>query len=710
MMTTVDPQATFRQEAQDLLEQLEAALLDLEEMPDDRELIDSAFRALHTIKGSGAMFGFDAVAKFAHRIENAFDDVRKGKTVLTHELISIALSAKDYIRTLMESPEDGQAAVGEKILADLAVLVSMVPQAAAPQSGTTQSGTTQSGSTQSGAVSPSATGQVQTFRIRYYLPGDSMSLGTNPLLLLNELRSLGACTVVALGDAIPPLEEIDPAHCYLGWNVLLTTDQPRSAIDEVFIFVLDDMTLSIDAVEVDADEPKRIGEILVEQGLPQDVVDTALTQQRPLGQILVKTGDVSPDQLAAALAEQTHLREKAEPSKTAQAKSETSIRVPAERLDDLMDQVGELVITQARFRQLASAIGDVRLKALAEEVERLASGLRDTTMGIRMVPIGSLFGRFRRLVRDLSRDLGKEIQLTTSGEETELDKTVIERLNDPLVHLIRNSIDHGIEDREGRLAAGKSEQGLIHLSAIHSGAQVLISIKDDGRGLDRVKIRARAEEQGLLAPDAKISDADLLEFIFHPGFSTARSVTSVSGRGVGMDVVHRTIEALRGAIEVSSVYGKGSEVVLRLPLTLAIIDGLLVRVGGNRYVIPLSAIEECVELSDAEANRQTGRNFLSIRGDLVPFLKLRDLFNAKTPADQHPKVVIVSDEDRRVGLVVDQVIGDHQTVIKSLSKLHADVQSFSGATILGDGTVALILDIAHLIAFGQAEEQRRQAS
>ncbi len=700
MAPQVDPAATYRQEARELLEQLEAALLDLEETPDDRELIDSAFRALHTIKGSGAMFGFVAVANFAHHIENAFDDVRKGKTVLTRELTSIALAAKDYIRTLMDSPDEAPPGAGDRILADLASLTASAPAAGGKPP-----------PADNGEKAPGLRkGAFETFRIRFYLPPDAVSLGTNPFLLLNELRSLGECTVVALTEAIPPLEEIDPARCYLGWSVLLTTDRSRAAIEEVFIFVLDDMTLSIDRVEVTAEEPKRIGEILVEHGLPQETIDQALTRQQPLGQILVKTGEVSPDQLAAALAEQRHLREKAEAAKSTAAKSETSIRVPAERLDDLMDQVGELVITQARFRQLASAIGDSRLKALAEEVERLASGLRDTTMGIRMIPIGSLFSRFRRLVRDLSRDLGKEVLLSTSGEDTELDKTVIERLNDPLVHLIRNSLDHGIEDKGGRAAAGKAEQGNIHLSAIHSGAQVLISIKDDGRGLDRARIRARAEEQGLLPPEAKISDAELLQFIFHPGFSTARAVTSVSGRGVGMDVVHRIIEALRGSVEVNSVHGEGTEVVLRLPLTLAIIDGLLVRVGANRYVIPLSTVEECVELSNAEANRSSGRNFLSIRGDLVPFLRLRELFDAKTPADPHPKVVIVSDDERRVGLVVDQVIGDHQTVIKSLSKLHADVQSFSGATILGDGTVALILDIAHLIAFGQADEQRRQAS
>jgi two-component system chemotaxis sensor kinase CheA len=331
-------------------------------------------------------------------------------------------------------------------------------------------------------------------------------------------------------------------------------------------------------------------------------------------------------------------------------------------------------------------------------------------MGIRMVPIGSLFGRFRRLVHDLSRDLGKEVVLVTSGEETELDKTMIERLADPLVHLIRNSIDHGLEQPSDRSAAGKSSRGEVKLTARHSGAQVLISIADDGRGLDRDRIRAKAEEQGLVAPGAPVSDSELFQFLFHPGFSTAREITAVSGRGVGMDVVKQTIESLRGSIDISTRVGQGTEMTLRLPLTLAIIDGLLVRVGRGRYAIPLSAVEECVELSALEDVRSKGRSFLNIRGDLVPFLRLRDLFSTKTEADPYQKIVIVSAGDLRVGLVVDQIIGNHQTVIKSLSKLHADVETFSGATILGDGTVALILDIPHLVEFGQAREERLKAS
>jgi two-component system chemotaxis sensor kinase CheA len=336
--------------------------------------------------------------------------------------------------------------------------------------------------------------------------------------------------------------------------------------------------------------------------------------------------------------------------------------------------------------------------------------LRDSTMGVRTVPIGSLFGRFRRLVHDLSAQLGKEIALVTVGEETELDKTVVEKLNDPLIHLLRNSIDHGLETPEGRAAAGKPACGRITLTARHAGGEVLICIEDDGRGLDRDRIRARAEENGLVQPGAILRDSELFAVIFQPGFSTAREVTSLSGRGVGMDVVKQAITSLRGKIEVSSVPARGTALTLRLPLTLAIIDGLLVRVGNERYVLPLSSVEECVELSAAQDARSRGRNFLNIRGDLVPFLRLRALFGAAAAPDPYQKIVVVAAGKQHVGLVVDQVIGNHQTVIKSLSVLHAAAKMFSGATILGDGGVALILDVAQLVDFGQAGEPELRAA
>ena len=679
-MSTLDPAETFRQEAQELLEQLEHALLDLEHSPSDGDLIDSAFRALHTIKGSGGMFGFERMAGFTHHVESAFDLVRQAKVLPSRELIAVALAAKDQIRDFIDQPEAATEARSAAILDNLRKAVDGA-SAQAPQSRSTH------------------------WRIRIRLPRDAMASGSNPLLLLDELRSLGPCTVVAQVAEIPPLEDIDPTECHVGWDVVLTTDQPRSAIEQVFLFVLDEMELLIDPIEA-ADEDARIGEILVDRAdVKVEAVEAALARQEPLGKLLVKSGDISPDKLNAALHEQQHLRREARAAKDA-----GSIRVPAERLDELMDRVGELVIAQSRLRQVAAASGDSQVQSVTEEIERLALELRDTTMGIRTVQIGSLFGRFRRLVHDLARELGKEIELTTSGEETELDKTVIERLNDPLVHLIRNALDHGLENPADRAAAGKQTQGRIALSARHAGAQVRISITDDGRGLDRTRIRQRAEERGLVAPGDVLSDSELFQIIFEPGFSTAREVTSVSGRGVGMDVVKRTIEALRGTIDIASTVGGGTEVTLCLPLTLAIIDGLVVRVGDGRYVIPLAAVEECVELAEDADARLRGRNFLNVRSDLVPFLRLRDLFNLSGEPDRFQNVVIVSAGELRVGLVVDQVIGDHQTVIKSLSKLHADVKTFSGATILGDGSVALILDIAHLVEYGQLREDRLKAA
>jgi two-component system, chemotaxis family, sensor kinase CheA len=680
-MSTLDPAETFRQEAQELLEQLEQALLDLEHTPGDTDLIDSAFRALHTVKGSGAMFGFEAVAAFTHHVETAFDLVRKGKVAPSPALIAVALAAKDRMRLLIEQPDTSDMGPGDAILRDLKAIVDG-PAAPAVSAG------------------PGNT----TWRIRFRLARDAMAMGTNPLLLLDELATLGAATITAQTEGVPPLEELVPTDCHLAWDVVLTTERERAAIEDVFMFVIDDMELSIEKLDPAA-ETARIGEILVDRGdVRQDAVDAAVSSQVPLGALLVKSGDVSQDKLASAMAEQQHVRAEARAAKTAD-----SIRVPAERLDELMERVGELVIAQSRLTQVAAASADVEVKSIAEEIERLALALRDTTMGVRTLPIGSLFGRFRRLVHDLAHDLGKQIELITVGEETELDKTVIERLNDPLIHLIRNAIDHGLETPEGREAAGKSAHGKITLSARHAGAEVLVSIVDDGRGLDRARIQARAEENGLLAPGAKLSDTELFQVIFQPGFSTAKEVTSLSGRGVGMDVVKRTIEALRGKIDITSTPGAGSEITLRLPLTLAIIDGLLVRIGTGRYVLPLSAVEECVELSVEEDARSRGRNFLNIRGDLVPFLRLRELFNASAPSDRYQKVVIVSSGESRIGLVVDQVIGNHQTVIKSLSKLHASVETFSGATILGDGAVALILDIPHLVELGLTHENRLKA-
>ncbi len=665
----------FRQEASELLEQLEKALLDLEQRPDDRGLVDTAFRALHTIKGSGAMFGFDQVASFAHEFESAFDRVRKGETSPSRDLIAIALAAKDFIRSQIERPDETDAMTGVCIISDLRQLISGTE--------TYSVGT---------VAEPIATSEADvdplvTWRIRISFNKDVLINGSNPLLLLAELRELGDCQVSVDSNAVPLLDAIEPTACYLRWEVLLTTRHPRAAIYDVFIFVMDDMELDVQQ------------ETVVSNVHP--TAPAADTRTMPTG------GAAAHGEYGKGQAEVSPQRGPVE-ARTS-GKESSTIRVPAERLDEMMDRVGELVISQARLSQLTSSNGG-GTKAVAEDIERLTAALRDAMMGIRMVPIGSLFGRFRRLIHDLSRDLGKEIELVTEGEDTELDKTMIEKLADPLVHIIRNSADHGLESPELRVAAGKALAGRISLVARHAGAEVLISVNDDGRGLDTKRIRAKAEEQGLIAANAVISDAEINQMIFHPGFSTAKEVSALSGRGVGMDVVKRTIDGMRGKIDIATEAGRGTEITLRLPLTLAIIEGLLVRVAEGRYVIPLTAVEECVELSELDDTRSEGRSFLNIRGDLVPFLRLRELFDEKGAPDVHQKVVIVTVGDTRVGLVVDQIIGSHQTVIKSLSKLHADVPSFSGATILGDGTVALILDVLHLVALGQGREAHNKSA
>lgn len=693
-MMDLDPTETFRQEAAELLETLETVLLDLGQRPGDSELVDAAFRALHTIKGSGAMFGFDRVAAFTHDFETAFDLIRKGKISANHEIVTVSLSARDYIRALIEDPDATDAVIGDAIVAELQQLVSGgTGDAEPPQAAPVAADETQA------AAEPQQAGWVVEIA---FVP-DILRNGTNPLGLLDELRDLGPCEVAADLDQVPHLAMLEPTHCFVRWTVTLNAPCPREAIEDVFMFVRDEMTLGITPLEGEAAQPAA------EPAAPAPSVAAPATAPaapaKPAPQAPVaKAEPAAAAKPAAAKPAGEAGPEKVEHNRRQDDKGST-VRVQAERLDELMDRVGELVIAQARLSQLAHVSNDLAIKAIAEEVERLASGLRDTTMGVRMVPMGTLFGRFRRLVHDLSRDLAKPVEFVTIGEDTEMDKTMIERLADPLVHLIRNAIDHGIENAERRAASGKSATGRIELSARYVGAQVLVTVQDDGGGLDTARIRAKAEENGLIQPGANLSEHEIHQFLFHPGFSTAKTISALSGRGVGMDVVKRTIEAMRGTIDLATIYGHGSSVTLRLPLTLAIIDGLLIRVGEGRYIIPLSAVEECLELSAADESRSRGRSFLSVRGELVPFLRLREQFDAQGEADPHQKVIIISTGEMRVGLVADQIIGSHQTVIKSLSKLHSDVTMFSGATILGDGSAALILDVAQLAGIGQSRAE-----
>jgi len=434
----------------------------------------------------------------------------------------------------------------------------------------------------------------------------------------------------------------------------------------------------------------------VERGdaTPEQIVD-ALAQQKRTGEILTERANVSPEKVKAALAEQTTVRNVQRERQAREVAA--NVKVPADRLDSLMDLVGELVISQARLSQTAGGRDDPELLSIAEEMERLTTELRDTTLELRMLPIGTTFARFRRLVRDLSQQLGKEIELVTEGAETELDKTVIDRLGDPLVHLIRNSIDHGIEGPDAREAVGKPRKGTVRLAATHSEAHVVIRIEDDGLGLDPRAIQAKAVERGLIAADAELPEEELFNLIFEPGFSTAKTVSNVSGRGVGMDVVRRSIEALRGKVRISSRHGVGTTVTVELPLTLAIIEGLLVQVAAGRYVLPLSLVEECIELTGAEALRGNGNRLIEVRGDLVPYLRLREWFAEEGGAPSIEQIVVTRLGETRLGFTVDQVIGQHQTVIKNLGRLYEGVEGLAGATILGDGEVALILDVPKLV-------------
>jgi two-component system chemotaxis sensor kinase CheA len=683
----------FREEAYELLAELESALLELEENPDNQEMIGRTFRAMHTIKGSGAMFGFTDIAEFTHEVETVYDKVRGGLVSVDKSLIDSTLKSCDLIRAMLGDAGGADEAEIRR-LKDVFMNMARSGTEDSPEKAKTGS-----------ASSPSEKrSSEKTYRIRFKPAQDIYLTGTDPILLLNELRELGECRVVAHLNDIPPLDELNPEFCYTYWDIILTTSRGDNAIRDVFIFVEEESELRIDVIDesslpFDQIEQKKLGHILVERGdLTAEDMVKVLESRKLFGELVVEKGLAEPSKIEAALVEQQQVREVQQRRQTTETAS--SIRVPSDKLDTLVNLVGELVTVQARLTQTAAFRNDPHLTLIAEEVERLTSELRDSTLNIRMMPFGSTFGKFKRLVRDLSDDLGKEVEMITEGASTELDKTVIERLNDPLVHIIRNSIDHGIESPEVREAHGKPRQGTVRLMAEHSGDCVFITIQDDGAGLDKDAIRAKAIERRLISDTAELSEKELFGLIFAPGFSTAKKITGVSGRGVGMDVVKQAIEALRGAIEISSRKGHGTTITIRLPLTLAIIESLLVKIGADRYVLPLSFVEECVVLTGRDIEAAHGKDLANVRGHMVPYVPLRKRFELKGDAPDIQQVVITSIDGERVGLLVDTVIGEHQTVIKSLGKAYRNVHGISGATILGDGTVALILDIPQLVKWG----------
>jgi two-component system chemotaxis sensor kinase CheA len=641
----------YKVEASELLCELEDSILELEHSPNQSGMIERAFRALHTIKGSGAMAGFADIAAFTHEMENAFELVRQGKLAITSDLVDKVLAARDVIRWMLDggSDEDEQrASQAREIVEAFKKLLPTADGNEAPVPDVSQ-------------TSQEMTGECVTYEILFRPHPEIFTRGSNPLLLLDELRQLGDCRVVAHPEEIPGLEELNPEQCYTRWEVNLATCAGMNAIRDVFIFIEDECELKITAMD---DSP-------------------------------LKSPQCPDSDIPNGPAEKNHVRELRPGSQ--QEEMASSIRVHTAKLDTLVDLVGELVAVQAGLSQIASCNSIPGLRSIAEQVARLTSELRDGAMAIRMLPIGTTFHNFRRLVRDLSRELGKDVVLTTSGEETELDKTLIERLNDPLVHLIRNSIDHGIESSEARMAAGKPARGTVHLAALHSGADVLIRITDDGAGLDEEGVRKKAVEKGLIAPDARLSRQELFSLIFAPGFSTAAAITNISGRGVGMDVVKKSIESLRGTIDIDSEKAKGTVVTLRLPLTLAIIDGLLVKIGERFFVLPLSMVEACVELSREDVAKAHGRHMALIRKELVPYVRLRDRFSIGGEVPPIEQMVVTRIAAEKIGFVVDKVMGEHQTVVKSLGRMYRNVEGVSGATIMGDGGVALVVDVPGLV-------------
>ncbi len=690
----------YLQETEEHLRIIEEGLLDMEENPDDREGLHRVFRAIHTIKGSGAMFGFDHIAAFAHHVETLLERVRDGSIPVTRQLIDLILLARDRIKAMLyASDEDRREAEKneQKIIKALHNLLAESPgepsQAGANPVFQAQSS---SGREDNEAV----------YRIRFSPHLNIMADGMDPLLLLNELRDMGECHVAAYTSAIPVLDELTAERCYFSWDIVLTTHSDLNAVKDVFIFVEDDSQVNIRMLPQTEIETKlqaiipRLGDILLDKGdAAPEKLDEALNQRQKLGELLVSSGAVSSDRVESALREQNILRQRSSAIFT------ESIRVPSAKLDKMVNLVGELVITQARLTQIAGELGQVELNDPVEALEFLTSELRDCALNMRMMPIGTMFSKFRRHIRDLALELGKEVELVTTGAETELDKTIIERLSDPLVHVIRNSIDHGIQTPEERERKGKPRKGAIHLNAAHRGTKVVITISDDGEGLDADLIRKKAVDKGLIASGAELSLDETYALIFAPGFSTASRVTRVSGRGVGMDVVKREINRLGGEIQITSTKGEGATIRLTMLLTLAIIDGLLVEVGNRSFILPLEQVENCAELSPADLASAQGRNMIRVAGELAPFIRMRDFFGIPGAPPPIEQIALVKAEHLRAGIIVDEIIGNVQTVIKPLDRIYQHAEGVSGATIMGDGAVSLIVDVAGLIRCVRDEEE-----
>ncbi|NDP40758.1 MAG: chemotaxis protein CheA [Rhodoferax sp.] len=702
-MNLDDALQTLVIESRELLEGMEDALLAIEQAQEKDELINAIFRTAHTIKGSSGLFGLDHIVAFTHVVESVLDHVRAGKLSIADQLIVLLLLCRDHIAALIEAVAAGQTEPdaelqqqGEPILLQLRAYL-------APPTATSTQVTTGLMPGIDPIARIAGDNGVDHWHISVRFGPDVLRNGMDPLSFLRYLQTLGKIIGIAtLADAIPKAELMDPETCYLGFEIALQSDADKKTIENVFEFVRDDCRLRIlpphslvaDYIELINSHPNtgaRVGEMLLSCGsLTAQELDTALDTQadspaKPIGTILVEQGSVRPEVVDAALNKQKQNREVG-------AAESRSIRVDAEKLDQLINLVGELIIVGAGVNLIAARAKIAELQEATSRLSDLVEEVRDSALQLRMVKIGATFNRFQRVVHDVSRDLGKDVALVIRGEDTELDKTVVEKIGDPLMHLVRNSMDHGIEAAELRAQRGKPAQGTLTLNACHDSGSIVISVQDDGGGLKRERILAKAIERGLIEAGQNLSDAEVYALIFEPGFSTAEKVSNLSGRGVGLDVVKRNITALRGTVSIDSQEGVGTTVTVRLPLTLAIIDGFLVEVGKSVFAIPLDMIEECVAYS-----AEPGHDYTNLRGQVLPFIRLRELFTVSEPITRRENIVVLKHAGQKAGLVVDTLLGEFQTVIKPLAKMFNQVKCVSGSTILGTGDVALILDVPALV-------------
>ena len=721
--------SVFCVEAREQLDAMEAGLLQLEHGDRDPETINAVFRAAHTIKGGAGVVEIHSVETFTHVLENVLDRLRNGEIEVGGEMISALLAGCDHIGALLgvvqaggAEPDDALRQAGAAISASLR-----------PFLGDTAANVAAVG----GEVSTDADGNLERdgrdsathdcWHISIRFGEGVLKNGMDPLAFLRYLLNLGEIAhITTLTDALPETEAMDPECCYLGFEISFRSHASKDAIEKVFAFCRDDCELHIlppnskvadflQLIDALPEETMRLGEILVKSGaLTQEELDDGLRRQSEpvkvgagdtattpqLGDILVQQNTVQPELVEAAATKQKVVSEK----KAAEA---SLIRVHADKLDQLIDLVGELVIAGASANLLAKKSGEGTLVEATSVLSRLVESIRDSALALRMVQIGETFNRFHRVARDVSKELGKDIELVINGAETELDKSVVEKIGDPLMHLVRNAMDHGIETAAIRAAAGKPVKGRVELNAFHDSGSIVIEVVDDGGGLNKDRIQAKAIEKGIIQAGETLSDHDVVNLIFEPGFSTVEKITNLSGRGVGMDVVKKNITALRGSVEVHSRPGEGSRFCIRLPLTLAIIDGFLTGVGRASYVIPLDMVVECIEL----ANTAASRDYINLRGEVLPFVRLRELFEVAGEKPVRENVVVVQYAGRKAGIVVDQLLGEFQTVIKPLGTLFRNMRGIGGSTILGSGEVALILDVQALVSrSARAEEQAAHAN